>query len=607
MSDVAPDERQIPGEQRREAGNVAEDPASPAPATSTFRALRIWPAGLLLVCVWTLKLLIPFVDSSVLSRPMLFAWFLGPLVCTGLILLWWLFASRATMKEKTLGFVGVAAIAVITTLLADESLLGAGTMLYTVPWGISGFTIVLICLARWVSISRTWLALLAALACFGIWDLVRIDTMWGDLHASFSWRWEPTAEELFMRGAAARSQKPTGAAPVAEQSLAEPEWPGFRGPHRNGVQPGIVLAEDWNSRPPREIWRVRVGPGWSSFAVAGIHLFTQEQRGNNEVVVCYDANSGAERWVHLQTARFWEAMGGAGPRATPTLADGKLFTLGATGLLHRLDPLTGKQVWQRDISADAGREPPMWGFASSPLVTHGVVVVQAGGPDENGMLAYDVETGDLRWTSPSGDHSYSSPQLSVVDGKQCVLMLTNMGITFVDPADGQLLGKHDWPYSGYRVLQPLLLDDSSVLLGSGIGAGTQRIKVRWDKSRFVAEQEWESRNMSPEFNDSVAHDGYLYGFDKNIFACVDIATGKRQWKKGRYGNCQVLLLPSGDQILVMSEDGELILLRASPSELVELTRHRVLEGRTWNHPVLVANRLYVRNGEEAACFEMPTL
>jgi outer membrane protein assembly factor BamB len=190
-------------------------------------------------------------------------------------------------------------------------------------------------------------------------------------------------------------------------------------------------------------------------------------------------------------------------------------------------------------------------------------------------------------------------------GSCAELMLTNTGITFVDPTDDRLLGKHDWEYKGYRVVQPLVVDGTSVLLGSGMGAGTQRIEVRWDGEQFATETSWTSRRMSPYFNDYVAHNGYIYGFDNNIFACVDLATGQRKWKKGRYGNGQVLLLPSGNQLLVISEDGELVLLRASPRNLVELARHRVLKGRTWNHPVLVDNRLYVRNGAEAACFKVP--
>ena len=299
-------------------------------------------------------------------------------------------------------------------------------------------------------------------------------------------------------------------------------------------------------------------------------------------------------------------MGGAGPRATPTLSNRSLFALGAKGHLNRLDPLTGRQVWQRDINKDANREPPQWGYASSPLITNDLVIVYAGGPKDKGVLAYDVESGDLRWSSPAGDHSYSSPQLSELCGISCVLMLTNEGLTFVDAADGRLLGKHDWEYLGYRVVQPLVIDDSSVLLGTGMGTGTQRIEVSLKGRQFATQKDWISRRMNPYFNDYVAHDGHLYGFDNKIFACLDLATGERKWKKGRFGHGQVLLLPDRDQLLVISEDGELVLVRATPENLTELARHQVLTGRTWNHPVLVGKRIYVRNGEEAACFEVPT-
>jgi len=363
--------------------------------------------------------------------------FAGPLLFAGLIALWWLFGSRARLSEKAVGFVGLAAIAAVTTALADKSVQGMGTMIYAIPWGITGFSIGLICLARVAAFQRTWVALLAALICFGFWD-----------------------------------------------------------------------------------------------------------------------------------------------------------------------PVTGAEVWQRDIGQDAGRQPPTWGYSSSPLVTDGVVIVHAGGTADRGLLAYDAQTGEIRWTAPAGDHSYSSPQLSDILGTPSVLMLTNKGLTFHEPATGRLLGKHDWVFGGYRVLQPLVLDGSSVLLGTAMGTGTKRISVTVAGDGFAIQEQWLSK-LSPTFNDFVAHAGYLYGFDNNIFACVDLADGQRKWKGGRYGNGQVLLLPRGDQLLVLSEEGELVLLRATPEKLVELARHPALAGRTWNHPVLVGDRLYVRNGEEAACFAMP--
>ena len=584
------------------SADPSANPDSANAVRNEFRPLRIWPAALLLVVLWSLRIVPGFIDDP----PMAVLWtqFMGPAACATLIVLWWLLLSRANWKERLIGAVGLSAIGVASALLLDKSLHGFGMVIFVAPWGITAFTVALIILGRHLSPRRTWLALLAATIGFGYWDLVRADEFRGDFQTVHSWRWQPTAEERFLKSLAERAP-PKPDADFADQPLAAPEWPAFRGPHRTGIQPGIILAADWQAAAPKELWRIKVGPGWSSFSVAGDRLFTQEQRGEEEVVVCYDAQSGQQLWVHASQSRFWETIGGAGPRATPTLDGGRLYALGANGLLHCLDPRSGDEIWRQDISVDAGREPPTWGFSSSPLVTADVVVVHAGGNGENGILAYDRETGELQWGAPTGDHSYSSPQLAEIHGKTCVLMLTNDGLTIVDPTDGAVVGEHAWKNEFYRVVQPVVVDESSVLLGTAMGGGTQRVELRPENDKFATAELWTSRRMSPYFNDYVVHEGHLYGFDNNIFACVDLADGTRKWKRGRYGNGQVLLLPDGGQLLVISEDGELVLLSANPKKHVELTKFRVLEGRTWNHPVLVGNRLFVRNAEEAACFEMP--
>ncbi len=519
-------------------------------------SLRIWPPIVLLVLMWGSRIGVILLDEASLTTLMIR--FMVPLVCSALIVLWWLFLSRAVVREKLIGLVLLGGIVLLTTMLSHETVKGFGTLLFAIPYGITAFTVALIAARSLPPRTRTSLALLAAVIGFGYWSLVRTDEILGDFDSQQSWRWQPSAEELFLAERASHA----GQLPVdpAEQPLGDPHWPGFRGADRRGEQPGVVLEEDWNASPPREIWRVRVGPGWSSFTVAGDRLFTQEQRGEQEVVVCYNANDGHEMWVHQDDSRFWEVVGGTGPRATPTLSGGKLFTLGANGLLNCLDPLTGESVWQRDIAADADRDPPQWGFASSPLVTHGVVIVHAGGTDGKGLLAYDEPSGELRWSAAAGNDSYSSPQLSSVDGKQCVLMLTNTGVVLVEPSDGTMLGEHEWMFPGYRVVQPLVVDAASVLLGTPMGTGTQRVNVRWNGEAFDTQEMWTTIGMSPYFNDYVVHDGFLYGIDKNIFACVDLSDGTRKWKGGRYGNGQVLLLPSGGQLLVTSEKGELVLL-----------------------------------------------
>jgi outer membrane protein assembly factor BamB len=216
-----------------------------------------------------------------------------------------------------------------------------------------------------------------------------------------------------------------------------------------------------------------------------------------------------------------------------------------------------------------------------------------------------LETGEPRWSAPAGNESYSSPQLAKLAGRDVILLLTNTGLTADDAGTGKLAWLYDWKYEGYRVVQPLLVDRSDILLGTGMGTGTRRLEVMADKGDVKFEERWTSLDMKPDFNDYVAYNGFLYGLDHNILCCVDLATGKKKWKNGRYGNGQILLLPDAGQLLVLSESGELVLIRANPDKLEELARQKVLDGKTWNHPVLVGNRLFVRNAEEAACFELP--
>ena len=599
----------MPESQETSATESSSPDAGTAAATTAGQrpgpGLRMWPALLLVAIAWLCRLLPGLLQNA--SFPALMLQFMGPLACAGLLVLWWLLLSRA-QGYRIIGLVGLVAIAAVSTLVSEKSMAGFGTMIYAIPWGATAFALGL-WISGWGALgtgSRTCWGLACAVLGFGFWSLVRIDEIRGDFQTTRSWRWEPTAEDRFLEQLSATPASDTNQeTEQTAEDLLNPEWAAFRGPQRNGHQPGVQLNEDWAASPPKELWRIPVGPAWSSFSVAGDRIFTQEQRGESEVTVCYDANNGKPLWVYEYPSRFWEVVGGAGPRATPTIDGGSIFALGANGHLHCLDAIRGNEIWKRNIGEDAGREPPQWGFSSSPLVTDNLVVVHAGGPDSKGTLAYNKQTGEPQWEAPAGDHSYSSPQLSTICGQSCILMLTNQELALLDPVTGTIMGSHSWPFQQYRVVQPLVLDESTVLLGTAMGVGTRRVNLQWDGEKFSSSEQWTSRRMAPYYNDFVAHKGYLYGFDNNVFACIDLESGKRKWKRGRYGNGQVLLLPDADQLLVTSEDGELILLRTNPDKLTEVAKHRVLEGRTWNHPVLVDNRLYVRNAEEAACFEMP--
>jgi len=531
---------------------------------------------------------------------------MGPSALGILILFWWLFASRAAWKEKLIGFVAVVAIAFTAIALCHFTMKDMGVMIFVIPFGTAAFAIPLILLANRPDI-RLPIALVSALGGFGYWDLLRSEGVSGKFESTFAWRWEPTSEEKYLKNRT--SNVPTQVVESNEKliTLASSVWPGFRGSARDGKLLGVSLNEDWKSSPPKLIWKSPIGPGWSSFSVAGNRLFTQEQRGEQEAVVCLDAETGKTIWEHEYESRFWESVAGAGPRATPTVADEGLFSLGANGILTCLKASTGEKIWERDIQVDAKRKPPMWGFASSPLVTEGVVIVHAGDGsiDKKGVvLAYDAKTGEPRWSIASGSHTYSSAQTASFDSVSGVLMVTNTGLQFVNAKDGSEIWQFDSPSQNYRTLQPMVLGNS-VLLANSLGDGTKRLRVTHADDQWRINEEWASRDMKPDFNDFVEHQGMLYGFDGSIFACVDMATGKRQWKKGRYGNGQVLLLCDAGQMLITSETGELVLLKADPKSIVEVAKFQAIEGKTWNHSVVVGNRVFMRNAEQVACYELP--
>ena len=278
--------------------------------------------------------------------------------------------------------------------------------------------------------------------------------------------------------------------------------------------------------------------------------------------------------------------------------------------MNCLDAATGEVIWTRDAMADAGApKPPMWGYSSSPLVTHGVAIAFAGGGKEDkGIVAYDEATGEPRWMAGKAEHSYSSPQLVSIEGVEQVLFVSDRGLESFDPASGQVLWEHDWFLEGmFRVCQPHVLGEGQFLVSTGMNGGTRLVTVTRDGDEWKATEGWTSPNLKPYFNDFVRHDGFLYGFDGQIFSCLDAKTGKKQWQKGRYGHGQVLLVADQGLLIVLSEQkGELILLQADPKKLVELGRLSALAGKTWNHPVITGNKLLVRNDAEVACYKLAT-
>ncbi len=554
----------------------------------------------------------------------------------------------------------------MTRFVLDPSIAGGmmGLMffVYAVPIVAVAFVVWAVASRRMASGPRR-VALVAVLllACIP-WAFVRTGGITGDAKSEFHWRWTKSPEELLLargndatlalppaaaapaaQAADERAGAPAGAesaapstaagsapaaaapaagaaaagapaanvasgtapasAPAAPQAATataaatSADWPGFRGPRRDGIVRGVRIASDWSASPPVELWRRPIGPGWSSFAVRGDLVYTQEQRGEEEVVSCYKLSTGEPVWGHRDPARFWESNGGAGPRGTPTLHGGRVYALGATGILNALDGDSGAVLWSRNAATDTKTEVPGWGFSSSPLIFEDVVIVAV----EGTLAAYDLATGAPRWTGPKGGGSYSSPHLSTIGGVRQVLLLSGSQAMGVAPADGTVLWKHKG-LGGGNIVQPALTADGDVLVGTMEGLG--RVAVARGAGGWTAQDRWTSIGLKPYFNDFVVHEGHAYGFDGRFLSAIDLADGKRKWKGGRYGYGQLVLLPEQDLLVVLSEEGELGLVRATPDQFTELGRVPAIKGKTWNHPVLVGDVLLVRNGEEMAAFRL---
>jgi outer membrane protein assembly factor BamB len=431
--------------------------------------------------------------------------------------------------------------------------------------------------------------------------LFHVGQLQGDGRLLVQWRWNyqpatPPVAQIASSGASAKS-------------LTGTDYPGFLGRERSPVVHGWRLEKDWRANPPTLVWRQPVGAAWSSVAVSDPLAITQAQEGREETVVAFDCWTGERRWRHADESYFDGNGAGGGPRATPSIDGGQVFTIGASGILNCLDLDTGRRIWSRNILVDVNGSRPEHGVTGSPLVVGDLVVAVPGTSGGPSLAAYRRTDGKLIWTAGSRAPSYSSPMLRRSNGVAKVVLLDSGGLIFHDASDGRLLGSVDWGGNfGNRCCQPVFasnVDDRVIYLSSYECGGTTRLTID-DASppeAWRARTDWKSPVLKSKFTTPVLWNGCLMGIDQGLLVCLDAASGKRLWKGGRYGESQLLLVD--DLLLVLSENGQLILVEPSRNQLVELARIDVLHGKTWNAPALAHGRLYVRNAEEAACYALP--
>ncbi|MEM8733975.1 MAG: PQQ-binding-like beta-propeller repeat protein [Planctomycetota bacterium] len=507
-----------------------------------------------------------------------------------------------------LAVIGIA-IARMTAPDADHALAN----ILTVGLGILAWAFAVFALISSGTLRRAGLALFVApaVALAAFFSCFRFERLDAELVPQFSWRWSPEAD----------LQEVAATTDGSESLFAarETDFPQFLGSSRDGIVDASVSA-DWTATPPEIIWKKPIGEGWSGFAVQGDVAITMEQRDQSEWVSAYSIADGSILWKYENPALHTTVPGGLGPRSTPTIAGGRVYACSAVDNLMCLDLISGEKIWSQDLLALANTTQAdfesgiAWGRSASPLVVDSMVVIPLGGKGDqaNTLIAFDTESGEVQWRSGQGQAGYSSPVAITLDGVQQIVLVSEARVAGYEIETGKQLWESDWPGKSSAdpaVAHPIQVSDTQLLLAKGYSEGSQLLEVTQaadGSGTWQTNELWRSKRvMKTKFTTAVIHGDYAYGLSDGILECIEVATGDRQWKRGRYRHGQLLLL--GDKLLILAESGDLVLVDASPDSFQELASLPVITNVSWNTLAISGDRLLVRNSDEAALIKLPML
>ena len=383
------------------------------------------------------------------------------------------------------------------------------------------------------------------------------------------------------------------------------DWPQWRGANRDGKITAFTAPQTW----PKELtqkWKVTVGTGDATPALVGDKLYVFARQGEDEVTMCLDAASGKELWQNKYAAKAvaGPASRHPGPRSSPTVAEGKVVTLGVNGVLSCLDAATGKELWRKDESPSV---VPQFFTAMSPIIDNGTCIAHLGGKDGGAIMAYDLATGEQKWKWAGDGPAYASPVLMTVDGTKQIVEQTEKNLVGVALADGKLLWQIAAPAQGrfYNSATPIL--DGQTVIYTGQGQGTKAVKIEKQNDGFAAKEVWSNTEIGTGFNTPVLKDGFLYGLsDRGCFFCLNAQTGQTAWtdtatRKENFG----AVVDAGPVIFGLPSDSQLVVFKPSDKEYAEVARFKVAETPTYAHPVISGNRIFIRDQETVALWTIP--
>lgn len=407
------------------------------------------------------------------------------------------------------------------------------------------------------------------------------------------------AAALSLAGFVAEAESLAGFVAEAEESAVE-DWPQIRGPHRDGRSQATGLLRDWPAEGPRLVWRRSIGEAFSGISLANGRLFTMASDAENEFVLSLDPETGEELWRHPFGKVFQSEFGG-GPRSTPTVDGETVYAVSSYGSLAALAANDGQTRWQLDLEAAFAAEVPRFGYSLSVLVDGDLLLIEAGGKDGKSLVALDKATGDLRFSALDGPASYSSPIIADLGGIRQILFVRR-----ADPGVVALLpnGEVYWTHEGLRtvITMPLFVSPDRVFLSAGHDATGIMLRFQLVDGQPQVEEVWRTPRMKNHFNTSIVVDDHLYGFDNATLKCLDAANGEQRWAHRGFGKGS--LIAADGLLIILGDDGQVALAEISPEAYREHSRFQALTGKAWTPPTLAQNRLYLRDQDEIACFDL---
>lgn len=374
------------------------------------------------------------------------------------------------------------------------------------------------------------------------------------------------------------------------------DWPNFRGPNHDGKSDETNFQKEWAESIPL-VWERNVGSAFSSFACVGDRVFTCGTADGKQTILCMNALTGEVIWQQPMEEEYVERMGGDGPRATPTVHDGKVYILGALGTFMCLADDDGKIIWKHKFNA-----PPQWGYSASVLI-EGDLAVTTGGKDEGSLVAFKRDTGDIVWKAGDDVAGYATPYPFEINGRRYIVGFTGEAAIIVESLTGKIVWRELWKTDWKVNAAAPIYHDGYLFLSSGYSTGCALYKLTSKPDgTFEGEQVWRSKVLRNKFQSCILHEGNLYTSDQRAMSCVDFLTGELRWQRRREKH-GTLILADGF-LIYLSDDGELQIGKASPSGFDPVTTAELLSGRCWVVPVLHKGRLYARNMERVACFDL---